>query len=72
MRSWRARLIDLGSVSSLRCLSGLTELEEVLIYGSTNVRDGDLGWLANLPKVKNLSFQNRRHYTHKREEFDPY
>lgn len=65
----RLHLNDDGKVDSLRPLQGLTELEELLFYESTNVVDGDLAVIKELPRLKKISFQNRRHYSHRREDF---
>lgn len=68
----RLLFTDLGEIESISFLRDLRELEEVLFYGSTNVKDGDLNVLTWLPKLRNLSFQNRRHYSHRREQFVQY
>jgi hypothetical protein len=57
-----------GPIKSFDPLRNLEHLESVLFYESTNILDGDLSPLVekNLTRV---SFQNRRHYTARREEF---
>lgn len=65
----RLQLNDDGPIASLSPLRSATDLEEVLFYESTNVTDGDLAPLAELPRLQHISFQNRRHYSHKRERF---
>lgn len=62
-------LIDLGVIRSLKGIDNLTDLSTLLFYESTNVEDGDLTPLFKLKKLKKISFQNRKHYSHKREEF---
>jgi len=57
-----------GDIESLKPLERLTELESVLFYESTNVIDGDLTPLLHQKKLTNVSFQNRKHYSHRREE----
>jgi Leucine-rich repeat (LRR) protein len=66
----RLLFTDVGTVRSIRFVDGLRNLEEVLFYGSTNVEDGDLSPLTRLPNLKNLAFQNRRHYSHKQDDFE--
>jgi hypothetical protein len=58
-----------GDIESLRPLRKLAGLESVLFYESTNIVDGDLSPLLLQNKLTNVSFQNRRHYNHRREEF---
>lgn len=65
----RLQLNDDGAIASLGPLRSATDLEEVLFYESTNITDGDLAPLAALPRLQHISFQNRRHYSHKRENF---
>ena len=63
----RLHLNDDGAISSLRPIRSLSQLEEFLFYESTNIVDGDLTPLIGLPYLRNTSFQNRRHYSHTRE-----
>lgn len=65
----RLQLNDDGPIASLSPMRGAADLEQVLFYESTNIADGDLTPLAALPRLQHISFQNRRHYSHKRENF---
>lgn len=65
----RLLLDNLGDIESLRPLAGLTGLEWVLFCESTNVLDGDLSPIRNLPNLRRIAFMNRRHYSHRREDF---
>src|SRR5437879_3090775 len=56
-----------GDIESLKPLEKLSGLESVLFYESTNIRDGDLSPLLRQKNLARVSFQNRRHYTHRRE-----
>lgn len=58
-----------GNISSLKPLNKLGKLESVLFYESTNILDGDLSPLMQQKNLSRVTFQNRRHYSHKREEF---
>jgi hypothetical protein len=58
-----------GEIKSLKPLEKLTGLESVLFYESTNILDGDLSPLLHQKHLFRVSFQNRRHYSHRREEF---
>ena len=61
-----------GDIESLNPLMALDGLEEVGFYESTNILDGDLSPLTRLPRLRLLAFQNRRHYSHRCEEFLAY
>lgn len=69
----RLRTLDLnngGNIKSLKPLDKLEGLQSMGFYASTNILDGDL-WPLLRQKNLNLSrvsFQNRRHYSHRREE----
>lgn len=58
-----------GDIESLKPLAKLTGLESVLFYESTNIVDGDLSPLLGQRNLSRVSFQNRSHYSHRREEF---
>lgn len=62
-------LLDLGEIASIKGIETLSNLEDFLFYGSTNVLDGDISPVFKLKNLVKISFQNRRHYTHKREDF---
>jgi hypothetical protein len=64
----RLQLNDDGRIASLAPLRSVADLEEVLFYESTNITDGDLTPLTALPRLQRISFQNRRHYSHRRED----
>lgn len=61
-------ILNCGKVPSLKPIEGLLELQVFLFYESTNVLDGDLTPLLRLPNLKDTSFQDRRHYSHRRDE----
>lgn len=51
-----------GGFPSAEPLRALTKLRELLLYGSTKFVDGDLGPIADLPHLRELRMQSRRHY----------
>lgn len=65
----RLLLIDIGDIASIKGIENLTELKDFLFYESTNIIDGDLSSILKLKNISNISFQNRKHYTHRREDF---
>ncbi|MDB5089168.1 MAG: hypothetical protein JWR09_3162 [Mucilaginibacter sp.] len=65
----RFLLLDSENIESIKGIENLTELTAFLFYESTNIIDGDLSPLFKLKKLSKISFQNRKHYTNKREEF---
>jgi len=65
----RLLFIDLGNIESIKGIETLTKLNDFLFYESTNIVDGDLLPLTKLKKLIKISFQNRKHYSHKREDF---
>lgn len=58
-------LEDLGTVGSAKALAGLSELQQLGIIGDTNIEDGDLEPVSQLPRLEQVSMRNRRHYSHK-------
>jgi hypothetical protein len=60
-----------GKIMSLKPLARLTDLEAISFYETTNIVDGDLSPLLCQSNLSRVSFQNRRHYSHRREEFNP-
>jgi hypothetical protein len=60
---------NVGEIESLKPLAKLTRLESVVFSESTNIVDGDLSPLLRQKNLSRVAFQNRRHYSHRREEF---
>jgi hypothetical protein len=60
-----------GDIASLTPLRDLPHLQR-LGFVETNIVDGDLSFLVNKPGLQRISFANRRHYSHRREEFRAY
>jgi hypothetical protein len=53
---------DCGGFDSIGPLAGLSQLQSLYAWGTTNVADGDLSVLTELPELKTLRMMNRRHY----------
>jgi len=64
----RLDLNDCGNIQSLKPLASCHRLEWVGFYGSTRITDGDLSPLLGLECLRDTSFQDRRHYSHRREQ----
>jgi len=60
-------LCNVGMIDNIKPLLNLKELEQFIFYEDTNIADGDLTPLTKLPKLNYVAFQNRKHYSHKRE-----
>ena len=58
-----------NEIESLKPLEKLSGLEWVTFVESTDIRDGDLSPLLRQKNLSRVSFQNRRHYSHSREDF---
>jgi len=56
-------LANSGDFPSLAPLAGMPELQELYLYESTKIVDGDLSPLLTLPQLQRLSIANRRHYS---------
>lgn len=65
----RLLLINMGDIESIKGIDNLTELKEFLFYESTNILDGDLSQIFKLSSLQKISYQNRKHYSHRREDF---
>ena len=65
----KLHLSNAGEIESLKPLEKLSGLEWVTFVESTNIRDGDLSPLVHQKNLSRVSFQNRRHYSHRREDF---
>lgn len=46
----------------------MPKLEEFYFYENTDVADSDMTPLIRHPSLKDVSFMNRKHYLHRREE----
>lgn len=60
---------DCRGIQSLAPLRGLERLERLEFWGSTRIIDGDLQVLRELPRLREVRFENRRHYNARRQEF---
>lgn len=56
-------LANSGDFPSLAPLAGMPKLQELYLYESTRIVDGDLSPLLTLPQLQRLSIANRRHYS---------
>lgn len=63
-------LANCGKVKSLTPLSECKQLESVNFVGDTNIEDGALASLLDIPTLKKMWFVNKRHYSHNREQVD--
>lgn len=55
-------LSECGDIESLSPISQLTDLEDLQLFGSTRILDGDLSPIADLPRLKSLRMRSRRSY----------
>jgi len=61
-------LTDCGKIESLQALANCRFLESLSFAGDTNVEDGELAPLLDIPALKNMWFVDKRHYTHSRDQ----
>jgi len=59
---------DCGDIESLHPLRGLSELEVLLLYGTTKVLDADLAPIADLPRLRELRMKSRANYRPRLED----
>lgn len=52
-----------ADIETLKPIANLKKLKIITLYGSTNIEDGDMTPLLNIPNL-DASFQNRSHYSH--------
>jgi hypothetical protein len=64
----KLNLNNCGDIESLKPLLNLKGLELVAFYESTNIVDGDITPLLRQKSLSRVSFRNRRHYSHRRED----
>ncbi|MCP3915286.1 MAG: hypothetical protein GY711_07005 [bacterium] len=62
-------LMNCGEIETLRPLAELRALETFVFSESTNIADGDLAPLCELPELRKLVFMDRAHYSHTMKEF---
>ncbi|MCA9804073.1 MAG: hypothetical protein KC777_19020 [Cyanobacteria bacterium HKST-UBA02] len=62
-------LNDCGNLESLHPIQSLPELMSIIIMGTTNIVDGDFGCLLSNRNIRSVSFGDRRHYSHTKEEW---
>jgi hypothetical protein len=58
----RLNIAESGDIESLSPVAGLTELEELYLYGSTKILDHDLTPITGLRPLKSFAMMNRRGY----------
>lgn len=61
-------LTDCGKLKTLRPLVNCRSLENLTFGGDTNIEDGELDPLLNIPELKKMWFVDKRHYSHKRDQ----
>lgn len=66
----RFMFVDGAKIESIKALRNLEQLEEFFFYGSTNISDGDLSVLSEMPNLKEVAFQQRRHYNRNWSDFE--
>jgi hypothetical protein len=65
-------VINCGDIDSLQYIRDLKRLRRLSFIESTNILDGNLDVLLELPNLEMVLFQNRKHYSLKREIFPPW
>jgi len=65
----RFELDDCGEIASLHPLLGLQRLSSFGFSGTTNIVDGDVSCLLEIPCLKSVIFSNRRHYNITRRDW---
>lgn len=71
----KLKKLVIGNCKEIRSLEptrGLDQLERLEFWESTNVLDGDMSVLLELPRLNEARFRNRRHYSHTYEEVRTY
>lgn len=61
-------LTDCGKIRTLQPLSSCQSLENLTFAGDTNIEDGALELLLDLPQLKKMWFVDKSHYSHKRDQ----
>lgn len=58
-----------GAIESLAPIMAMPNLKALSFVESTNIVDGDLSYIEKHSSLKAVTFQNRRAYSHWREDF---
>ncbi|MEK7084123.1 MAG: hypothetical protein AAB932_02740, partial [Patescibacteria group bacterium] len=66
----RLCLNNMGIIDSLQPIALLPHLEELFFIESTRIKDGDIQQIHRIPRLCRVSFQNRKQYNAKREDFN--
>lgn len=61
---------DCGSIPSLAPINGMEKLMILAFGGGTNILDGKVSFLRNMPGLKDIRGVHRAHYDLNRDEFD--
>ena len=64
----KLNLSECGDLLSLAPIRSLVQLEQLLLFGSTRIVDGDLSPVVELPRLSKLRMQSRRSYRPSVEE----
>jgi hypothetical protein len=54
---------DCGDIPTIAPIGGMTELEDLYLFESTRVLDGDLSPVLGLPRLRDFRMRDRRGYT---------
>ena len=66
----RILLSDCRHIESILALKECPELDDLIIYGSSNIRDGRIKWLLDMPNLKKVWIRPRKHYDIPAEELN--
>jgi len=61
-------LVDQGDIPNLAWVSDLSKLKEFIFSGKTNISDGKIQLLTYLNKLRQVSFEDRKHYDVNRKD----
>jgi hypothetical protein len=61
-----------GNLPSIRPIKNLHRLDSIWLIERTNIVDGDISYLDELPNLIKVYFPNRKHYNRKRENYPPW
>lgn len=65
------KILNLWNCRNIDSLGWLQDTQvEYLNFYSSNIIDGDLSFISNMPNLKYLRFENKRHYNKKQRDFE--